>query len=186
MNTIEKINATRFWSLVDKAPGHGPEGECWRWKGSIRENRYGAFYVNYRSPTAHRVALGLHLGLWPLPLYNASGDGLVVCHSCHTRDCVNPAHLRLDTQKSNISESKDAGRLAGGSRNGSIKYPEKLKRGEESPVSKLSEKTVVGVRKSYVLAGRQRGTMTAVARKYGISLQHAWAIIHRKVWAHLI
>lgn len=42
--------------------------------------------------------------------------GLVVRHTCDVRECVNPDHLILGTQKDNIRDMHDRGRYAGGRR----------------------------------------------------------------------
>jgi hypothetical protein len=93
--------AERFWAKVDRSNFDG----CWIWTGPKTSKGYGAISgeqpakgVRGKTLLAHRVSYELN-----------SGDTLtgsdVVCHSCDTPDCVNPAHLRKDTQSSNIKEA---------------------------------------------------------------------------------
>jgi hypothetical protein len=83
----EKIE--RFWSLVDK---NAPNG-CWNWTGSVWASGYGgAPHIGVVS-AAHRVSWYLHNGKQP--------DGLMVCHKCNNKKCVNPDHLYLGTGSDN-------------------------------------------------------------------------------------
>ena len=67
-----------------------PDGECWRWTGSISPNGYGRFNLIY----AHRRSYELHVG--PIP------EGLTIDHLCRHRWCVNPAHLEPVTRGENV------------------------------------------------------------------------------------
>jgi len=82
--------AERFWDKVDMTGG--PNG-CWLWLGSHTPTGYGCFSVNNKSTGAHRVAYQLMVGTIP--------PGLTVDHLCRVRNCVNPEHLELATQKDN-------------------------------------------------------------------------------------
>lgn len=90
--------AERFWPKVDiRAPD-----ECWPWTGSKLTGReIGTFWGGDRMVYAHRQSYELANG--PIP------EGLVICHSCDNPICVNPAHLRADTQYENMQDRKRAG-----------------------------------------------------------------------------
>ncbi|MGN6724146.1 MAG: HNH endonuclease [Marmoricola sp.] len=77
----------RFWQKVEKTE------TCWLWSGHINFGGYGKVTVNYKSQFAHRVSYQITKGEIP--------DGMFVDHICHNRACVNPAHLRLATNKQN-------------------------------------------------------------------------------------
>lgn len=84
----------RFWTKVDKS------GKCWLWTGSLSSKGYGHFGDGKRIVPAHRFSYQL-----------ANGDipaGMQIDHICHTRNCVNPEHLRLATNKQNIENLSGA------------------------------------------------------------------------------
>lgn len=96
----------RFWNKVEKTDG------CWLWTGCKRRG-YGAFNVNGRLTCSHRISLELHLNR-PIT------DGMLVAHQpliCHTRHCVNPAHLREATCQENILDKRIDGTVRTGENN---------------------------------------------------------------------
>ena len=34
-----------FWKYVDKSPGQGPSGECWRWTGRTNKKGYAIYRI---------------------------------------------------------------------------------------------------------------------------------------------
>lgn len=84
MRTIEE----RFWNKVEKTGG------CWNWVAHKNRDGYGQFALSKGDAQgAHRIAWILTNGEIPA--------GLMIDHKCHNRACVNPAHLRLATNKQN-------------------------------------------------------------------------------------
>jgi len=106
----------RFWSKVDKTPGHGPMGECWLWTASAASPKYGKFSTQAMSFGAHRVAYRLGHGEDP-------GDRLV-CHKCDVMKCCNPAHLFTGTHLDNVHDAMSKGRHAKGERHAMTIHPE--------------------------------------------------------------
>lgn len=77
------------------------------WLGSLRDGRYGGFWINGRNVRAHRYAYVLAYG--PVP------DGLVVDHvkrrGCTSTLCVAPNHLEAVTPGDNIRRGGTGARL---------------------------------------------------------------------------
>lgn len=73
-------------------------------------------------------------------------DGMLVCHKCDNRQCVNPEHLFLGTNRQNMLDACGKHRIAFGKRNGS---------------TKLTEEQVTEIRESNL-------NQYALAEKYGV------------------
>jgi HNH endonuclease len=93
--------ALRFWSKVRE-----DNSGCWLWTGARYYNGYGVMRVGGRydgfNTGAHRIAWQLTRG--PIK------DGLMVCHRCDVKLCVNPDHLFLGTGSENARDSVQKGR----------------------------------------------------------------------------
>lgn len=104
----------RFWERVDKAPGHGPAGECWVWTGPVDKDGYGqATGLDGKTDQSNRVSW--EIARSPVP------EGQVVRHKCDHRCCVRPDHLELGSHAENMQDMVDRGRAASGEENGSRK-----------------------------------------------------------------
>lgn len=160
--------SVRFASRVDKTPGHGPNGDCWAWTGSVTRSGYGQIGRGggrgQRVDYAHRVAYELHHGV---DLGRARKDGPLVLHRCDNRACVNPAHLFLGSDADNYADMRAKGRERRADQ-----------KGEANPQCRLSPETVIRVRE-------HRGTYRETADTFGISVGWAWHIRNDEAWKHL-
>jgi len=94
---MEAKDLERFLNLTF----YNPTG-CWLWSGSCDTSGYGLFRLNGKLEKAHRVSYKQYKSKIP--------DGMLVCHTCDTPNCVNPMHLFLGTHKDNSEDRDNKGR----------------------------------------------------------------------------
>lgn len=78
------------------------QADCWLWFGPKNAKGYGLLSVKGQHWSAHRLSYHVHKG--PIP------KGMLVCHSCDVRNCVNPDHLWLGTNDDNQLDAWKKGR----------------------------------------------------------------------------
>lgn len=206
-----RVILERFWSKVDKTPGHGPNGDCWVWIAA-KVAGYGnmGFLVNGATQTflAHRISYFIEYGKQP---------GEVLCHQCDNPACVRPDHLVSGTQQDNMDEREARGRggqdKRRGQDNGRHTHPESTLKGEawhdahaaseskrlasrrrylkehpeahrgaNNPRSKLTEDDVRAIRAAYRAGGI---TMKALGQRYSVSKTVVQHIMKGKLWGHI-
>lgn len=91
---------------------------------------------------------------------------LQAAHSCGTRSCVNPRHLRWATARQNAADKKLHGTEIYGERQGA---------------HKLTDAAVQAIRQR-ASRGEQ---LQALAREFGVSPSNITLIVQRKTWAHV-
>lgn len=84
----------RFWKFIAR--------DCWTWTGAKIKDGYGGIKVDGKMVRAHRFSWALHFGEIP--------EGMMVCHKCDNRLCVNPDHLFLAPNDANVADMVEKGR----------------------------------------------------------------------------
>ena len=148
-----------FWARVMKTSG------CWLWSGPPNNSGYGSAVhpLSGKVASVHRIAYELTSG--PIP------QGLIACHRCDVRLCVNPSHIFIGTYKDNAADCKAKGRL-------SRKGCGKPQNGENNHGAKLTWEVVHQIHKMFAEKVSQR----EIARRLGVHHANVWAILHQKSW----
>ena len=133
------FSGCRVWLGATNGPGKYGRGE------------YGVITFNGKHLYVHRLAYEVANG--PIP------KGMLVCHRCDVRTCINPDHLFLGDPMTNHLDKVEKGRArspgAPGDKNYTRKHPE-IVRGERNPNSKLSADDVRIIREALASGVEQR------------------------------
>ena len=163
--------------LLEKLDMGEGEISCWNWQAGLYKTGYGCFRmggVGSLKTGAHRAAYILLVGDIPY--------GMLVLHKCDNKRCCNPKHLFLGTHADNSFDMVNKGRAATGDKNGSRKYPERLKRGENHPQARLTVDQVRKIREDYI-AGTF--TLTHLAKIHQTDYTNISLIGRKKTWRHI-
>src|SRR6266508_2168052 len=150
-----------FWSKVDRSGG---DDACWMWLRAVDTNGYGVLKVWGRKVSAHRYSYELAHGSIP--------TGLLVCHQCNNRLCVNPKHLYAGTSQQNVHDAINARTFSFAPRKGG-------KPGELNPSARLTEEEVLDI---YVRAWTGE-RLRKIAAEYSISHTVVYHIKIGKKWS---
>ena len=141
----------RFWAKVNKTDG------CWKWTGGLDENGYGSFWLRGGSVLPHRVSYTSQYG----PIVSNFG----VHHNCDNPACVKPHHLVIGTQKDNMMDASDRGRL-------------EVFTGSNHKLSKLKEADILEIRASKLSEAK-------LGKIYGVSHTAIGKIRRNESWTHV-
>lgn len=134
--------------------------KCWLWTGHTNHAGYGTLGIDGGPDQfAHRLSYELHVG--PIP------EGMRVCHTCDNPPCVNPAHLFPGTNADNMEDKVRKGRQMRGSR---------------QHFAKLTEETVVEIRRRYAAGGIMQKDLAA---EYGVSRGTMSQLLSGQLWKHV-
>lgn len=131
----------RLRHLLDRHTVKEADG-CWIWTGYKWSNGYGQTRLLGKIVPAHRAAFFAANGFLP--------EGKDICHSCDTRNCVNPDHLFAASHLENMRDMIKKGRRRQGNPN--------PRRGSSNPQSK---RVIVG--------GQVFGSIREAERVFGLS-----------------
>jgi hypothetical protein len=145
----------RFLAKVCPEPDTG----CWLWRGQVRADGYGLVRFERKVYLAHRLAWKFFRG--------EIAPGLVVCHKCDVRACVNPEHLFLGTMMDNVRDMMEKGRSA---------------HGEKHRSAKLTTEQVRRI-KTMLAEGFMR--VSDIAREYGVTHATVACIARGTSWRHV-
>lgn len=176
------IGSQKFCSLKCKLLNNiNINNDCWEWKRSYTNCGYGKIAHEKKHLLAHRVSYEIHKG--------EISKGLLVCHSCDNKKCVNPDHLWLGTQKDNIQDAKQKGRLPkqfGRKHTNETKEkfktrPHSDRRGEKHHLSKLKNEDVFQIRDMLKIGVKNK----VIAEKFGVNTGVISNINTGKSWNHI-
>ncbi len=136
-----------------------PETGCWLWRGMVVGSGYGMVRFERKLYPAHRLAWKLFRG--------EIAPGLVVCHKCDVRTCVNPEHLFLGTHAENMKDMQQKGRSP---------------HGDKHSRSKLTSEQVRRI-KAMLAEGFMR--MSDIAREFGVTHATIGCIARGTSWRHV-
>jgi len=129
-----------YWARTDRS------GSCWLWLGRRSKEGYAQLAHQWRVYSVHRIAWEIAYGHIPLDK--------AVYHTCATKHCVNPQHLRLDA----------------------LLVPAKLT-GERHPAVKISDADAAKVVMRYAAGGV---TMDQLGQEFGINRRTVGRIVHAR------
>jgi len=132
-----------------------PNSGCWLWDGGGKDDGYSQIKIKQKAVYVHRFAYERECG--PIP------SGMLVCHSCDVRCCVNPDHLFLGTHADNHADMDRKGRQS---------------KGGKVHTAKLLPEQVWEIRRS-------TKSSRALAREYGVGQRSILDILQQKSWKHL-
>lgn len=130
--------------------------QCWEWTGAINNNGYGQLTRNGKHVLAHRFFYEQLIG--PLP------EGMLACHRCDNRSCVNPRHLFAGTQADNLADAVQKRRH---------RY------GAQSASAKLTDESIRAIR---AVTGQSQNQ---IASMFGVSRSTIADIQCGRTWKHV-
>jgi hypothetical protein len=145
IDPIERFHAKY---IIDEETG------CWEWVGYYFNGGYPGINIDKKMTLVHRFSYQTFIG----PLI----DGLVICHNCNNKKCVNYNHLRQDTQKSNCIDKS---------------YAKTMK----SQI--LTVEQAIEIKNA--LKNPYYGIQRDLAKKYGLTQQTICDIKKNRHWSHI-
>lgn len=132
------------------------DNACWDDTGNKTNSGYGQIWFKGKMYSTHVLSY--------LTFKGDIDDKQCVCHACDRRECINPDHLWLGSQKDNLCDAAAKGRMASGERNG-MSGNGHLVSGEKNGNVKLNDEQV---REIFRLSD-EGFSQVDIAKIYGVS-----------------
>lgn len=154
-----------LWRLSEKVVVS--ENGCWLWTASKNRDGYGtAGNGKARVELVHRIIYRLCVA--------SLKKGHEVCHICDTPACMNPLHLFAGTHTDNMRDAANKGRIKS-----------RDSRGAKNPQAKLTEETVVTMRRRAVELQRVAGWALTISEEFGVTPATVYRVVNRNIWSHV-
>lgn len=134
-------------------------GECWE-PAIGGDGRYPQLRIDGKNVYMHRATYA--------DSHGDVGDDMVVRHKCDNTRCINPNHLEIGTQKDNVQDMMDRGRLV-------------VSRGESNGSAKLTEGDVLAIMDRLAMGESHR----SIARDFEIGKTTVGGISNGTAWSHI-
>lgn len=158
----------RFWGQVRV----DEPDECWLWTGKLYPDGSGRLSIRGIPLKVSQLSYFIHWGLHPY-------TGLVVCHTCDDRACVNPMHLWLGTQAENMADCRRKGRTCAGDKASLRRYTHLVRKGVNHHNARLTDHLVAKIR----MLRKSGLTQRKIAKKFGIKQPQVSRICHGVRWS---
>lgn len=139
---------------------------CMIWMGAIDGGGYGISYSGKKSPAGHNIPEGAHRLAYRAEIGTIKARAHIL-HWCDVPQCVNPDHLFIGNQASNMADMAAKKRSCIGSRHGR---------------STMSEATAIKLRAEYIF---RKVTYRDLAEKYCLNPSAVAAVVRGASFKYL-
>lgn len=131
---------------------------CWLWTAYITTQGYGSITVDKKPVKTHRLSFTIYKGEIP--------KGMLVCHHCDVRSCVNPDHLFLGTHKDNSDDMIRKGRSVSN-------------HGDKNGRAKITNNDFLNIKSLF----KKGFSNSQIAERYGLKTETVRRIRFGKLWS---
>ena len=142
--------------LLNSIQGSLCDDHCWLSNYKPNGRGYINIYDRSTNRTGHRI-------LWSVYYKQPIPKGLLIRHTCHNKNCLNPTHLQLGNDKLNSEDNRD-----------------RLRNGNYTGV-KLNEQSVLAIRQRI----NANEALASIACDFGVSRSTISAIKFNRSWSWL-